>query len=1149
MKRILAFLLLGCSGTDALAQGCVQFRNYYTGTPPPINAPVHFGWDIGLRPDSSNPLWRAALIGGPTTAMAASLQTPGTLQMMYYPVNSTITWANFRSGSTPPAAPGYVNTGSAAARAVPGVDWGGTALVQMVAWQGNYNTWAEAFAAWQSAAPGVLIGISNPLTLRLPSASTDPNCTYLWGLNSFSLGGMTPPPPPPTPYFRGSYGPYDQTLYAGEDASLQVSADASPAPYSYQWFRNGTSVPGVTGNYLSITNARPEDNGSQYYVLMFHQLGTFTSRVATVTVVSGPPIITSQPQSQTVPAATGVHFGVTAGGPVPRAYQWMLNVTNAIPDATNSTLDLAVVLCAQAGIYSVLVSNGFGSVTSSPATLTVIDPYIYTQPFDQSPGLGQTALLSVAAQGTQPLSFQWLQNAAPLSDGGGISGTRSPRLQVTDAGGNYSALVSNACGVITSRVAKVMVLDPFITANPASQSVLEGDFVVFSVQAGGTQPLVYQWLKDGKPLKDGGGLSGVHSATLTLESVAAEDTGTYWVIVSNSRGSATSTQASLIMSGYRVLHNFTGGEGGSGSWAGGPVLAGTVLYGTTCYGGSSNNLGTVYKVNTDGSGFTVLHRFTGFDGSYPHGRLVVSGDTLYGTTSEGGSLYMPNGANGYGTIFRLNTDGTGFAVLKSFEGYSNGYYPEAGLILSGQTLYGTARGGNSIWNQGMVFRLNTDGTAFRVLHNFDGLEGESPNELVLSEGTLYGTTGANGIIETNGYVSVVGNGTVFKVSTEGTDFAVIKNLDGSDARNPYGRVLLSSNYLYATTLSGGFTNNYWRGGIGTIFKVKTDGSDFQVLKRCTEQEGAEPGGLVLSGSTLFGMVYNLTNAAGNQKIFALNTDGSEFSVLKELSAAEGAGLIINGLQLSGSTLFGSTFYGGLSNAGVVFAYAVPLPKMLDGPVTQTAEEGSSVFFRVRAGGASPLSYQWFFNGTNTIGGVTDAMLRLVSVGVSNIGTYSVRVTNAWGSLVSEASLNVIPLVERRPVVALNLAGTTGQSFSLETAPVLQPGPNWLPLDTVTLTNASQLYLDAAPISTQRFYRARQPPGASPAPSLGVHLIPAIRLAGPVGSSVRIDSINRFGPTDAWVTLATVTLTNASQEYFDTSAIGQPPRLYRLVALP
>jgi hypothetical protein len=69
------------------------------------------------------------------------------------------------------------------------------------------------------------------------------------------------------------------------------------------------------------------------------------------------------------------------------------------------------------------------------------------------------------------------------------------------------------------------------------------------------------------------------------------------------------------------------------------------------------------------------------------------------------------------------------------------------------------------------------------------------------------------------------------------------------------------------------------------------------------------------------------------------------------------------------------------------------------------------------------------------------------------------------------------------------------------------------------------------------------------PSLDLHLVPAITVTGGIGGSVRVDAINQFGPTDAWFTLDTVTLTNTLQLYFDTSSIGQPARLWRLVPVP
>ena len=84
---------------------------------------------------------------------------------------------------------------------------------------------------------------------------------------------------------------------------------------------------------------------------------------------------------------------------------------------------------------------------------------------------------------------------------------------------------------------------------------------------------------------------------------------------------------------------------------------------------------------------------------------------------------------------------------------------------------------------------------------------------------------------------------------------------------------------------------------------------------------------------------------------------------------------------------------------------------------------------------------------------------------------------------------------------------------------------------------------------QRFYQAWLPTPPAQQPILDVHLVPAITLSGAVGNFLRVDCINQFGPIDAWVTLDTVTLTNTSQLYFDTSSIGQPARLWRIAPVP
>ena len=147
-------------------------------------------------------------------------------------------------------------------------------------------------------------------------------------------------------------------------------------------------------------------------------------------------------------------------------------------------------------------------------------------------------------------------------------------------------------------------------------------------------------------------------------------------------------------------------------------------------------------------------------------------------------------------------------------------------------------------------------------------------------------------------------------------------------------------------------------------------------------------------------------------------------------------------------------------------------------------------------------------------------------------------------------LQVIPAVQRSPVPGVKLTGQTGSLLNVDYADSLSSALNWTPLGSVSLSGTPQYCFDLTqPLPPQRFYRTWQSGMSSVRPTLDLHLVPAITLTGTIGHSVRLDYINQFGPTDAWVTLNTVTLTNTSQLYFDVSAPGQPQRLYRLVEVP
>src|ERR1035441_1089833 len=215
-----------------------------------------------------------------------------------------------------------------------------------------------------------------------------------------------------------------------------------------------------------------------------------------------------------------------------------------------------------------------------------------------------------------------------------------------------------------------------------------------------------------------------------------------------SSGSGTVFALNTNGSGFKTLHSFTtsvrpyytNSDGAKPD--AGLILSGNTLYGTAQEGGSSGG-GTVFALNTNGSGFTVVFGFTNYltTGDGPVAELILSGSTLYGTTEDGGS------SGSGGTVFALNTNGSGFKILYNFTYGSDGERPQSGLVLSGNTLYGTTvEGGTN--DSGTMFAINTDGSAFTTLYRFTGdTNGASPEAgLILSGNTLYGTApnaGAN----------------------------------------------------------------------------------------------------------------------------------------------------------------------------------------------------------------------------------------------------------------------------------------------------------------------------------------------------------------------------------------------------------------------
>jgi uncharacterized repeat protein (TIGR03803 family) len=391
--------------------------------------------------------------------------------------------------------------------------------------------------------------------------------------------------------------------------------------------------------------------------------------------------------------------------------------------------------------------------------------------------------------------------------------------------------------------------------------------------------------------------------TLLLSGVA----GLFWTI-------------SLSAPGFTVLHAFgvtgTGVTNSDGSDTHADlVLSGKVLYGTAPIGGT-NGYGTIYSINTDGTGFTVLHSFTGAsDGTVPNADLILCGNTLCGLVGHGTNLV------GYGSIYSMTTNGDNFNILYTFADSANGSIgqPNGGLTMSDGTLYGTMYQGG-ISNQGTIFSFNTNGT-FTLLHQFTQYtDGQNPlGVLVLANGTLFGTTrnyGTNGVL----------GGTVFSIGTNGENFTVLHYFQKStnfDAFTPNTGMILNSNTLYGTTTFGGDYNS------GTVFAISTNGSGYSLLHSFNPDsgEGKLPEGeLVMAGNTLYGTTLG-SGPSLSGTIFSVNTDASSFTILHRFPPNID-GTNSDGAQpydapvLSGNVLYGTTMVGGVIGGGTIFSQPI-----------------------------------------------------------------------------------------------------------------------------------------------------------------------------------------------------------------------------------
>ena len=244
--------------------------------------------------------------------------------------------------------------------------------------------------------------------------------------------------------------PASVAVSLGEDASFEVVASGSP-PLSYQWNKDGAVIVGATTSVLTLISVQSNQAG-RYTVTVSDADGSVTSESATLTVRSVPRVplllLHHPPDSSEVIPGSTASFSASALGQGPVRYQW-LKGTVPVAGATTGTLTLRDVQLADAGTYTLAVSDSLRTVTSNPFTLTVlVAPTITRHPAAVTTKAGSEANFEVVGSGTPPLSYQWKKDGA-LIPGATTAALKLTAVQISQ-GGSYAVNVSNRAGSINS---------------------------------------------------------------------------------------------------------------------------------------------------------------------------------------------------------------------------------------------------------------------------------------------------------------------------------------------------------------------------------------------------------------------------------------------------------------------------------------------------------------------------------------------------------------------------------------------------------------------------------------------------------------------------------------------------------------------------
>ena len=752
-----------------------------------------------------------------------------------------------------------------------------------------------------------------------------------------------------------------------------------------------------------------------------------------------PPLFTVEPGGRNVTNGASVTFTAAASSSSPLAYYWLCNGTNLpaggnISGTTTNTLVIASVTTNNSGSYQLVASNATGFVVSGPAVLNVgFVPTVSVAPASLTLLAGSNAVFTATPGGSAPFGFRWKKNGTNFA-GAGISGTNSSGLTLaavtTNSAASYTVVVTNLFGSITSSITTLaVVLPPAIAGSSLTNRTLQcgSNSVTFAVSATGTPPLGYQWSLDGSPVLNAINTNfSVTNLHLPNHTVSVQITNLYASLTSNAVLTVQDTIAPVItLNGPNPLDLELGSMFSDPGATATDICAGVV--GVIAVGLVNTNAvgtNTITYIAGDGSGNTNTATRTVIVRDTTPPTILWSFTNLILAANSNCAAAMPNVT---GTNDIIATDLSGVGTISQAPA-NNSILPLGTntVVIAVSDLHS-----NTAWSTNTIVVQDQSPPVIT-------LNGSNPMFSELGQGFVDPGAAAND--NCAGVVPVTVSGFV-NTNVIGTNTLTYMASDGNGNTNTATRTVIVRDTT-APTILWSFTN----------LVLAADSN-------CTAAMPDVTGTNDLIATDLSGVAM-ISQSPANSSILPLGT---------------------NSVVIAVSDIYSNTAY---STNTIVVQDQTP-PVILFQPQSRTNNAGTSAGFGVTATACTPMAFQWFFNQA-TLAGQTNSTFAVSNLNLSAAGNYSVTVSASGGSVTSAiAVLTVYVPPGISGVTAnsdgsftLNLTGSSGSTYVLQSATNLSAPVDWLSLATNTPgTNGAWQFTDVQATNFARqFYRLMLAPG-------------------------------------------------------------------------